>query len=147
MFQKKGVSPLIATVLLLAFAVALATVIINLDPFGMCNLKNTEISKINDNQRVCYNNKTQEIELFITNGDKKNIIGFQIKASGEKNTLNIEDAEIMINQNEEKKLSIEFPFENYGKPVGLELHPWINSSNRRIKCNLNEEVFAIPDCP
>jgi flagellin-like protein len=147
MFSKKGVSPLIATVLLLAFAVALATVIIQLEPFGKCNLKNTGLSKINDQQRICYNNNTEQIELFITNGDKKNILGFKISVSGEKNTLNIEDAEIQINQHEEKKLNIEFPFDNYGNPLRLEIHPWINKTNSRILCNLNEDITSIPICP
>jgi len=144
--EKKGVSPLIATVLLLAFAVALATVIIQLEPFGKCSLTSVDVSRINEVPRVCFNEGKGDIEVFIENKDKKNVVGFRVQASGSNNTLNIENIDLQIGQNQEEKLIIQYDLINYGKLVGLKLYPKINSSNRIQECKIKEDIVAFPSC-
>jgi len=145
--KKKGVSPLIATVLLLAFAVALATVIIQLDFLGKCKLSDVHISELkNGAPRICYNENAKTIELFMMNEDKKDIVGFKIRASGMRDTLNIESIPIALGQNEEKKLSFNYDIETYGKIVELKILPQVNSSNRIEECEIKDEVTSIPVC-
>ncbi len=146
-FKKKGVSPLIATVLLLAFAVALATVVIQLEPFGKCKLTNVQISKLSNGQpRICFNEKTKTVEFFVTNGDKKAIIGFKIRASGIRDTLNIGNIPITLGQNEEKKVTFNYDVDTYGKIVELKIIPLINVSNRPMDCEIKGEITSIPLC-
>jgi len=141
MLTKKGVSPLIATVLLLAFAVALATVIIQIDWFEDCNV---EIDSVNGQQRICYNENTKMIEVFINNNDKKNIAKFKITASGSE-VLNSEHA-LNIGSNEQGKLLVEYDKESYGELVKLNIYPIMNVSNDMKKCELSEEITVIPLC-
>ncbi len=143
MLSKKGVSPLIATVLLLAFAVALATVIIQLQPFGKCNV---QIDKVNNKQRVCYNDQTKEIEIFINNKENNNIARFKTTASGQNNVLNSEYA-MSIGPKEQGKLLISYDPDRYGKLVKLNIYPMINSSGKLQECDMNEEITSIPICP
>ena len=143
MLGKKGVSPLIATVLLLAFAVALATVFIQIDWFESCNV---EIDKINGQQRVCYNNQTKNIELFINNKDSNNVVRFKITASGNNGVKNSEHA-LNIGSKEQDKLFIEYDPESYGELVKINIFPMMNVSNKIKECELKEEITMIPLCP
>jgi flagellin-like protein len=143
MLQKKGVSPLIATVLLLAFAVALATVIIQLRPFDNCNV---QLDKLNGKQRVCYNEQTKEIELFIDNKDSNSIAKFKTTASGERNAVNSE-YDLSIGPREQGKLMISYDPAKYGRLVKLSVYPIMNVSGKLQECDLNEEIASIPICP
>jgi len=61
--QKKGVSPLIATVLLLAFTVSLITVVIQLNPFSdVCSELDLKIK-----ENICFNNNAKEIQMKLIN--------------------------------------------------------------------------------
>src|SRR3989344_1722930 len=81
--SKKGVSPLIATILLIAFAVALGTVIMNWglslgsssdDPCAKVAL---ELKKMVDNGEVCYGNRGAEgyLNFVIENSGSTDISG------------------------------------------------------------------------
>jgi len=146
MHSKKGVSPLIATVLLLAFAVALATVIVQIYPSGECNLKGVQVSSVNGAQRICFNQANKEVEMFIENMDKKDIIGFKIKAAGELEVLNIEHIPLRVKQKEEKKLRFAYDDLTYGKIVSLEVFPQINKSNQPHDCEMSGSIVSIPLC-
>jgi len=143
---KKGVSPLIATVLLLAFAVALSTVIIQIYPAGTCKLSGVNPSIVGSTQRICFNNVSKEVEVFIENKDKLDVVGFKIKASGSRDTLNIEHIALRLNQNEEKKLKFGYDELTFGKIVGLEIFPQVNKSNSIEDCEMKDNIIQIPLC-
>ncbi len=95
-FNKKGVSPLIATVLLIAFAVALGAVVMNwgkdfvtskmdsADKLSNIDLScsneiNLAIKTINDQSTLCYNNGTvKNITFMLQNTGTKDIDGIKI---------------------------------------------------------------------
>ncbi|HIH05379.1 TPA: hypothetical protein HA281_01215 [Candidatus Woesearchaeota archaeon] len=92
--SKKGVSPLIATILLIAFAVALGTVIMNWglslgsssdDPCAKVAL---ELKKMVDNGEVCYGNRGAEgyLNFVIENSGSTDISGVSIWLTGRKKT-------------------------------------------------------------
>jgi len=146
MQYKKGVSPLIATVLLLAFAVALATVVINIYPSGKCNLADVGIATINGKQRICYDESSKDIKVFMENKGKNDILGFKIRVSGETDTLNIEHISLKLQQNEEKKMTFEYDVDTYGQILDLEIFPMVNVSGRPIECELKKPVSSVPIC-
>jgi len=145
MQSKKGVSPLIATVLLLAFAVALATVIIQLEPFSKCVSK-VNIKTIDGKQRICYNEDSGQIEVFVVNNDKKAVTGFKVTVSATKEPLNIGSIALHIGQNDEGKLRFPFDPETHGEIVGINLFPQINASNRIEECQMSDEILSVPIC-
>lgn len=145
--SKKGVSPLIATVLLLAFAVALATLIIQLKPFSKCVLKDTTIKKDADGgQRVCYDEKSEKIQIFIENSEDELITGFKITVSGEDSPLNIGRLPLELGPNEEGKLAFAYDKEEHGEVLGIKLFPQINKSSRIQECSIKEEIGTVNPC-
>jgi flagellin-like protein len=142
---KKGVSPLIATVLLLAFAVALATVIIQLDPFTGCTI-NAHIQGDASSKRICFDEKTNEIVAFIVNEDEnRNIVGFKVSISGEKDVKN-EDIMEPILTRETKKISPSYDLATFGRIIDFQITPMINVSNNIKLCNMKEKITSIPPC-
>src|SRR3989344_9037465 len=123
--NKRGVSPLIATVLLISFAVALGSVVLN---WG----KNLDISKPGDacagasikirnvgNSEVCYSGsgKDAELHFIIDNNGNINLEGLGIWIVGEKDTklIDIDDVQIPSGQLIEiKNGRVKYDFNEYG---------------------------------
>jgi flagellin-like protein len=100
--NKRGVSPLIATVLLIAFAVALGAVVMN---WGRSYVQETasniqettasmacgdvsiEIPIIEDKQKICFDNTTSEIRFVLYNNGAR-IEGMKFSIIGDKNVDN-----------------------------------------------------------
>src|SRR3989338_5405981 len=61
--NKKAVSPLIATVLLIAFAVSLGAVLLTyMTSLGECGGVSIEIPTVDDEPQICYNSNTRSEE-------------------------------------------------------------------------------------
>lgn len=83
--NKRGVSPLIATVLLIAFAVSMGAVIMNLGAnlANPCEKVEVEIFTVDEQPLVCFNRENKVAEITINNlGDI--VDGFKITATGNK---------------------------------------------------------------
>ena len=95
MWKKKGVSPLIATVLLIAFAVSLGAVVMNWGRgYVETTAKNTEIKvdielscqmdidigvkKIGKIEKLCYNGTARTIEVMLENTGREDVSGIRI---------------------------------------------------------------------
>ena len=144
--HKKGVNPLIATVLLLAFAVALATVLVSLEPLG-CKMKGVTIAEFNNGQqRICYDTDTSTIQAFILNQEEDTVTGLKIRVSGMKNTKNIEHLPVELGQNTEAKVSFDYDVEEYGKIVDLAILAQVNQSGRVKECKIGSQVQEITSC-
>ena len=109
--SKKGVSPLISTVLLIAFAVALGAIVMN---WGSVYVKgqttNTETSsdrditcsmdvaleiiQIDNVYKICYNNASDQVEFIIQNKGRKKIESILVNLVGNISVPNSQ----MINQ-------------------------------------------------
>lgn len=91
--SKRGVSPLIATILLIAFAVALGSVIMNwglslrLNSNDPCQRVAMELKKF-ENGEVCYGNHGSEgyINFILQNHGTSDIAGVSVWLSGQKKT-------------------------------------------------------------
>jgi flagellin-like protein len=143
--EKKGVSPLIATVLLLAFAVALATVIININPFGGCTAK-VQISKLNGLDRICYQESTGMLEMFVSNEDQnRGIAGFIVRISGEANSENPESTQV-VEPLREQRITVPYDLKNSGNILQIKVSAKVNLSNRIQACDMATVAGPIPNC-
>jgi flagellin-like protein len=92
--NKKGVSPLIATVLLISFAVALGSVVLSWGitrlPGDKCDSIKLEVIKVNDVE-ACYSGSGQNVSIYltITNKGSVDIDGLEILVFGSKETNSI----------------------------------------------------------
>ena len=122
-FKKRGVSPLIATVLLLAFAVALAVVIIQFP------LTNPKLDVVLAGERpICYDNNSESIELFLKNQEKrKNVIGLLFVVCGSEDCLN-KHVPIGLEVNEQKKIEFGYNIRVYGNISTIKIYSKINES-------------------
>jgi len=68
---RRGISPLIATVLLIAFAVSIGTMIMNWGKdavaVGDCSETKIEVQKINDKPLFCYDTLNSKVNVMIKN--------------------------------------------------------------------------------
>jgi flagellin-like protein len=88
MFRKRGISPLIATVLLIAFAVAIGTMLItvfkdNLIPrSGDCSQVEIALQNINNEPLFCYDTLTNKINFMVKNTGDADIDKLRLVITG-----------------------------------------------------------------
>ena len=163
--KKKGVSPLIATVLLIAFAVALGAVVMNWgrtyveDTASLAREKSdTEIKcssdvkleflSIKNVEKLCYEyTTTTKLNMTIENTGKLDIVGLQVTVVGEKNINTTEIDLKAVNASLKRSRfyrneSIEMS--DLGAPTQVRIVPEIEVSGNRISCPqtaLTEDTF------
>ena len=83
---KRGISPLIATVLLIAFAVAIGTMIMNwgkdvVDNVGDCGEVKIELQTINGKPLFCYDPLNTKLNFMIKNTGSVDINNLQMRVT------------------------------------------------------------------
>src|SRR3989344_8940696 len=138
-FQKKGVSPLIATVLLISFAVALGAVVMN---WG----RNIDISKPDDkctgveiksrktDYEVCFLGSGSDayINFILDNTGSVDIDGLSIWIAGTKGTKLYDFDSIQIKKGDLldiKDKSITYDFNTYGNIKNVQFIPKVRVEN------------------
>ncbi len=142
--QKKGVSPLIATILLIAFAVALGSVIMN---WGLNLNLGKSIDKCSDvvmkirnidNFEVCYGGlgKEAHINFILDNIGVVDINGITILVIGEKGTKLLELQKTIKKGSllDEKDKEISYDFEMYGNIKQVQFIPKVTSNQETDVC-------------
>lgn len=92
--NKKGVSPLIATVLLISFAVALGAVVMNWagslsHGSELCEGASVQIAQANAVKQICYDGQKQQLRATIINGET-HVSGVRFTVVGQKGLENIQ---------------------------------------------------------
>ena len=146
--SKKGVSPLIATILLIAFAVALGSVVMN---WGL----NLELGKPEDNCRsveikvrnvngieVCFGGFGQNgyINFIIDNVGKVDISGLAIWMIGDKGTKLFDLDNILIKKDslfDKKGKEVAYDFSTYGNMKQVQFIPKVKSEQTTDICPKN----------
>lgn len=161
--SKKGVSPLIATVLLIAFAVALGAVVMN---WGSKYVDQTardagdksssdikcvsepslEIYEINNAPELCFNNKTNSIDFVLQNVGTIKIEGVQVNVLG-----NTSQKFVEINTSLEKgrfqRYNISYIKTTFGEVESIEFQPKIKIGNTDVLCVKSSLVkTSVPVC-
>lgn len=141
---KRAISPLIATVLLIAFAVSIGTLIMNIGKDALANVGDCtdvkiEVQTINGKPLFCYDQDNDKINMMI-----KNIGGVDIKyirlgittADFNHEEINIDDSALKAGRTLTK--SIDYSREGYFK---TEIIPVITASGKETVC-LDNAIIA-----
>ena len=155
---KKGVSPLIATILLIAFAVALGSVVMN---WGLnldlgktpdkCRGVEAKIRNI-EGSEICYGGFGQSgyINFIIDNVGEKDVNGFAIWIIGDKGTRLFDLDNILIKKNslfEKKGKDVTYDFTTFGNIKKVQFVPKIKSEQTTEICPKNTiEALKIGIC-
>ena len=146
--KKKGISPLIATVLLIAFAVALGALVMTYSgSLSECGKIDIEISEVGGSPQICYNSEEKLVVVTITNGVKENINKFVFNLYGSRDVDNVEILQT-IEKAQTKKLTIPYDLERLGALEKVEIKPVQLNGDDEIVCPVNTHVIAenIPLC-
>ena len=153
---KKGVSPLIATVLLIAFAVALGAVVMN---WGKTQIqdninagtecKDMEFSWFMRGGKpvLCYT--PESIEITVQNGPLMEVEGIKMIVDGSKEIYTAESITAeRIGKAEAKKITANYDTEKYGEPRVIKLFPKVTRNEKSIICPIEKSVVYenIPKC-
>lgn len=95
--NKRGVSPLVATLLLIAFAIAIGLVVMNWgksyieeksefvtgeSDASSCNLVELSIIKVANKDKICYDKSDEIVEAFLESGPEVRIADMQVRIIG-----------------------------------------------------------------
>jgi flagellin-like protein len=162
--KKKAVSPLIATVLLIAFAVALGAVVMN---WGRTYVEetaekaqktsNTKVScsmdvnlkyvTLNGRKQICYNESEDVIRFTLQNSGSKTIEGIDVQVIGAEDFYITTISNSSIRSSFLLKTNITYDFTTYGDIQKVSLIPKISveGENDPVPCSdnsLDEEDIA-----
>ncbi|RME52719.1 hypothetical protein D6783_03985 [Candidatus Woesearchaeota archaeon] len=138
MRSRRGMSPLIATVLLIAFAVALGAMIMNWEPAGGGGCANVLLSS----SKFCHTGNT--IKLKIHNKGSQDVVKTAL-ALGEEGRLPIpEPSGIPANSVLEKDLPDYYNIVKEFSSVGIV--PKVQSGKREVECGVRLPHDELPEC-
>ncbi len=148
MQNKKAVSPLIATVLLIAFAVSLGAVLLTyLTSFGSCNAVSVEIARLEDEPQVCYNSNTNKLEFMLENSGRQDVESLKLTLTG---ALNVENVDVMqaVPQSEIEKISLDYKKQYLGILQKLKITPVVIEDDEEVVCPTGKslEIENVPEC-
>lgn len=145
--KKRGLSPLIATVLLIAFAVALGAVVMNWGQAqlqtGSCAKVEIDFEIINSEPQICKN--AEGLTIFLTNRGKVVVDQFKVVAIGSSNQESVDIAQ-SLGVADTRQISAplkEVSFVRLAKVV-----PGIENTNGEVEFCVDQEikVLQVPTC-
>ena len=148
MINKKAVSPLIATVLLIAFAVSLGAVLLTyMTSLGECGGVSIEVPKVNEQTQICYNSNTNKLDFSLENSGREDIESLKLTLTGVLNVDNI-DVDHPFPKSETGKVSIDYKLQYLGKLEKLKIIPVTQEDNEEVICSDDKslEIEHIPEC-
>ncbi len=157
--HKRGVTPLIATGLLVFLAVSLAFAVITITeayieersnveglPEGVsgCDAVNFKVTKISGIEHVCF--AESHVDVSLDNGKAIEIYDFLAKIHGTKSVANIQP--VLINSLKKSEgIRLNLPFGDIGKPLQVTLTPRIRIGKNILDCDKKMIVIEkLPSC-
>ncbi len=152
--NKKGMSPIIATILLIAFAVALGAVVMNLgrsvSSGSECGVfLDLEIVEVDGLPKACFNDNggNSHIEVLLKNGVNADIDDLHVSVIGKQNIYNKEGLlKEKLGKADAKKVLILYDKILYGEIDQVMITPLINKEGELVMCKSSrvklEELVA-----
>ncbi len=141
--NKRGLSPLIATILLIAFAVALGAVIMNIGggvSAGCGVFINMEVVTVDDRPMACVG---EDIKVTLRNGPQVAIQDIHTTIYSEENIIDIQSTLTKpIEPSHSSRITIDYD-ESYGRIQKIILTPKILKDDKIITCS--SESIEIED--
>ncbi|MFP4112390.1 MAG: archaellin/type IV pilin N-terminal domain-containing protein [Candidatus Woesearchaeota archaeon] len=146
--SKKGISPLIATVLLIAFAVALGAVVMN---WGRTYVEDTaanaekssqikidcslgvkiNVHDIGGDPQICYDEDEEEFVVYLNNKGSKGLEGIKTTIIGAENVVNY-DQNVSLGVSNVKKFTFSYDTSDNGDIMQVVFTPKINVAGSRV---------------
>jgi len=152
MMNKRGISPLIATILLLVFAIVLGVIVMNwgraqVEAASKCAVDTgLGIVKLNDIPEICYagSGKSGYIHFIVENGPNINVAGLQLSIIGTRNVYNAEIKE-EIKEGFSLMKDIPYDFDKFGRIRQIKISPKVvlYAGEKAILCP--EQAIVIED--
>ncbi|HII29747.1 hypothetical protein COT48_02690 [Candidatus Woesearchaeota archaeon CG08_land_8_20_14_0_20_47_9] len=149
-FSKRGVSPLIATVLLIAFAVALGAMVMNLgslyadagdgegiqQPNADCSGVAINIYRIEGREQVFYESSGKDIRItfMIENSGLKQIRGVKAIVVGDSRNVLTKDFSQVVDAASVLREALEYDADAYGEIVDIKFIPLIEVAGTPFPC-------------
>ncbi len=160
--NKKALSPIVATLLLIAFSIALGIVVMNWGKAyieqkaeftagpqdeSACSMIEFSIIKVSGKDRVCYSPDAGYIEAFIENGPDARLDNLNIRLVGSRG---VETFASILDSPLERGASLHLKAA-YPSQIGelhqIKLIPTVSSKGQIIICNSHENIYeSIPLC-
>lgn len=143
--SKQGVSPLVATVLLIAFAVAIGAVIVTYTS-GLAKCTAIQVTVVAQDAlpKVCLDVQQKAIHLTLENGPDEAVYGFKATLFGRNEIINTDIIE-PFGKAQTKRILIPY---NVGTSGELEKVRLLPLQNEEVVCPVEKalEVEGIPEC-
>lgn len=131
--NKKGISPLIATFMLLFFAIVLGVIVMNwgraqLEEGARCPVDTgIHIVSVNNAPEICYGGRGEDgfINFILENGVKQDISKVHIRILGTKNLLEMDIADSYIKKGESLMGNVPYSFDLFGDIRQVKITPKI----------------------
>ncbi len=146
--HKKAVSPLIATVLLIAFAVSLGAVLLTyMTSLGECGGVSIEIAELDGKPLICYNSNTNKLDFTVENSGREDVEYLKLSLTGALNVDNV-DVTRAIPRSETEKISVDYKMQYLGKIQKLKIIPVVIEDEEEVICPSEKSlnIEGIPEC-
>ena len=146
MFGKKGVSPLIATVLLIAFSVALGAVVMTYSgSLGECGNVYIELVETSGEPDICLDDF--ELTFTLENGPKEAISSFKITYYGNLDAVTT-DLEDTLGPGEVRKFTTEYNSKSLGALEKIKIVPVVIENGGPLICPSEKSIIVqgLPKC-
>jgi len=153
--NKKALSPLIATLLLIGFAVVLGLVVMNWGKAyieekaefvagpsaeSVCPVVKLSIIKVGEAQKVCYNPSEKTITVFIENGPDAAIENLQARVIGSAGIFTVDKA-LTEEMEPASSMQLKFNYENVGEVQQVKITPRFETDHGTNFC-INQAVVS-----
>jgi flagellin-like protein len=142
--SKRGVSPLIATILLIAFAVALGAVVMQLGS-GLASDSCSADVQISVSGFICYDGK--QIKMSVKNSGNEELGGLGIWVYGSNEGIKIKNLDEVFTSKTMSNLKIDYDSKVYGSINKLEIIPKLKKDKELVSCDgAKLQLSEISDC-
>jgi len=137
--SKKGVSPLIATIILIGFSVALGAVVMNWGnaslEFGECTEVSLKPTIVNNQEKVCYSGLGDEgsVSFIIEDQAASDIDSIRVWVIGENNLISVTDV-TSIKKGYPISGKVPYDFETLGAIEQVQFIPLLNQGDKPLLC-------------
>ena len=142
--RKRGVSPLIATILLIAFAVALGAVVMQLGA-GLGAESCSSDLQLSIKGFPCFDGKN--VRLGLKNSGNFAIEGTSVWIYGSKEGIKTKNIEEIIAQGSSINIDVDYDFNLYGTIANIDVIPKFKKDEESVSCNAAKiQITEISDC-
>lgn len=151
--DKRGISPLLATVMLIALALALGVVVLN---FGRAQIEiaaqcavdiGLKTVVLNDKEQMCFDRGTSQLFFIVENGPQIAVEGLRMRLIGSKAVFVQDLADSRIDKTDALLKYVPYDLGIYGEIRQVRLTPKIKLYEEEIACTEQAVIVeSVRDC-